>query len=117
MKEPAKGWPPAWLLLQGLQTLPAEDPVEAAQAAEAVWDAIQAGSWPFQALCDSLCADLLSPRWESRHGAATALREVLRTHASSAAVQAPLSADPSGDMVFCTAPNQATPGLSSLTLC
>ena len=86
-----------------MQTLPAEDPAETAQAAAAAWDAIQAGGWPFQALCNSLCAALLSPRWEFRHGAATALREVLRTHASSAAVQAPLSAEPSGDMVFCTA--------------
>ena len=79
------------------QEVPGKDPGAAARAAEAAWDAIQAGAWPFQALCDGLCADLVSPRWEARHGAAMALREVLRSHASSAAVQAPLSAQPSGD--------------------
>ena len=76
--------------------MPREDPGAAARAAEAAWDAIQAGAWPFQALCDGLCADLVSPQWEARHGAAMALREVLRSHASSAAVQAPISAHPSG---------------------
>lgn len=69
----------------------------AARAAEAAWEAIQAGAWPFQDLCDSLCTDLVSPQWEARHGAAMALREVLRSHACSAAVQAPLSAEPSGE--------------------
>ncbi len=78
------------------QEAPAEDPEAAAREAEAAWDAIQAGAWPFQALCDSLCTHLLSPRWESRHGAALVIREVLRSHACSAAVQAPLSAEPSG---------------------
>ena len=76
--------------------MPKGDPEAAARAAEAAWEAIQAGAWPFQDLCDSLCADLVSLRWEARHGAAMALREVLRSHACSAAVQAPLSAEPSG---------------------
>ena len=45
----------------------------------------------------SLCTDLLSPRSESRHGAALVIGEVLRSHTCSAAVQAPLSAEPSGE--------------------
>lgn len=52
--------------------------------------------WPFQALCDQLCLDVLHPLWEVRHGAAVALREVLSTHAAAAGVHAPLSAEPSG---------------------
>eukprot|EP00727_Mastigamoeba_balamuthi_P011730 m51a1_g718 putative tata-binding protein-associated factor 172 (1668) ;mRNA; r:443039-448869 len=45
------------------------------------------GRWPFEALCDSLCTELLNPAWEARHGAALGLREVLRFHASGAGMQ------------------------------
>ncbi|CAD7702492.1 unnamed protein product [Ostreobium quekettii] len=46
--------------------------------------------WPFKKLCDQFCADVLDPSWEVRHGAALGLREVLRSHAGSAAVDIPL---------------------------
>jgi TATA-binding protein-associated factor len=39
--------------------------------------------------CEKLAYSLFAPRWEERHGAAAALREVLRTHAASAAVPSP----------------------------
>lgn len=39
--------------------------------------------WPLDAFCSKLYLDLFHPRWETRHGAATALREVFKTHASS----------------------------------
>lgn len=40
--------------------------------------------WPFEAFCSRLYLDLFSPRWETRHGAATALRELLKTHSTGA---------------------------------
>lgn len=38
--------------------------------------------WPLDSFCSKLYLDLFNPRWETRHGAATALREVFKTHAS-----------------------------------
>lgn len=67
-----------------------------AEADEEEWKAIIAGAWPFQRLCDQLCVDLLDPVWEVRHGAALALREVLRTHAGCAGVEAPMADEVSG---------------------
>lgn len=68
----------------------------AAEDAEA-WQDIAGGQWPFQALCEQLCLDLLHPVWEARHGAGVALREVLRSQAACAGVCAPLAPDqPSG---------------------
>jgi hypothetical protein len=62
------------------------------EAAQAEWgQALEAGGWPFQPLCDQLCLQLLHPRWEARHGAALALREVLRSQAAAAGVHAPLA--------------------------
>ncbi|KAG1666532.1 hypothetical protein FOA52_014429 [Chlamydomonas sp. UWO 241] len=55
------------------------------------WRRILAGEWPFQRLCDQLCVDILDPVWEVRHGAAVALREVLRTQAGCAGVTAPMA--------------------------
>lgn len=78
-----------------------EESADAAPAAAVddadAWADIVAGHWPFQRLCEELCLDLLHPCWEARHGASVALREILRTHAASAAVCAPLQSDqPSG---------------------
>ena len=50
---------------------------------------VEAGGWPLARTCENLAYSLFAPRWEERHGAAAALREVLRTHAASAAVPAP----------------------------
>lgn len=44
----------------------------------------QAQEWPFESFCDQLMTDLFSPRWESRHGAATALREIFTCHGAGA---------------------------------
>ncbi|KAI3435532.1 hypothetical protein D9Q98_001597 [Chlorella vulgaris] len=54
------------------------------------------GRWPFQSLCDQLCLDVLHTAWEVRHGAALALREVLRSQAGAAAVHAPVAPQPGG---------------------
>lgn len=43
-----------------------------------VW--IDAVDWPLEAFCSKLYMDLFSPRWEIRHGSATALRELLKCH-------------------------------------
>ena len=40
--------------------------------------------WPFEGLCELVCLDLFSPYWEVRHGAALALRELLKVHGSGA---------------------------------
>lgn len=36
--------------------------------------------WPLQPFAENLCHDLFSQKWEVRHGAATALRELIRLH-------------------------------------
>lgn len=56
-------------------------------------EAIGAGAWPLQPLVDELCVDLLHSRWEIRHGAAAALREMLMSGAARAGVEIP-SPDP-----------------------
>ena len=63
----------------------------AAEAAEEEDEAaeVEAGGWPLARTCEKLAYSLFAPRWEERHGAAAALREVLRTHAASAAVPSP----------------------------
>jgi TATA-binding protein-associated factor len=63
----------------------------AAEAAEEEDEAaeVEAGGWPLARTCEKLAYSLFAPRWEERHGAAAALREVLRTHAASAAVPGP----------------------------
>ena len=69
----------------------------AAEAAEQEWiDIVAGGRWPFQSLCDQLCLDCLHPQWEVRHGAALALREVLRSQAGAAGVTAAPAAVPGG---------------------
>ena len=40
--------------------------------------------WPLESFCSRLYLDLFNPRWETRHGAATALRELLKTHSGGA---------------------------------
>ncbi|KAJ8978247.1 hypothetical protein NQ317_012603 [Molorchus minor] len=47
-------------------------------------EAGDAGDWPLEWFCDQLSQDLFSSCWETRHGAATALREVLTVHGSGA---------------------------------
>jgi TATA-binding protein-associated factor len=47
-------------------------------------DSIQGAEWPYDRLCDFLKVDLFDASWETRHGAAMGLREVLRTHGSGA---------------------------------
>lgn len=44
----------------------------------------QGGEWPLEAFTESLCQDLFSASWEVRHGAATALREIVRLHGRGA---------------------------------
>ena len=40
--------------------------------------------WPFERLMDFLTVDLFDHAWETRHGAAMAIREVMRTHGAGA---------------------------------
>ncbi|XP_008559324.1 TATA-binding protein-associated factor 172 [Microplitis demolitor] len=40
--------------------------------------------WPLESFSESLCQDLFSQKWEIRHGAATALRELVRLHGKGA---------------------------------
>ena len=40
--------------------------------------------WPFERLCELLIVDLFDLHWEVRHGAAMALREVIRVHGAGA---------------------------------
>ncbi|CAG9863360.1 unnamed protein product [Phyllotreta striolata] len=47
-------------------------------------EAGDAGDWPLEWFCDLLSQDLFSSSWETRHGAGTALREILSVHGSGA---------------------------------
>ena len=48
--------------------------------------------WPLGALCDDLSHDIFDANWEIRHGAAMALRDILKGHAGSAGKVATSSA-------------------------
>lgn len=41
---------------------------------------MDAVEWPLEPFCTKLYLDLFSPRWEVRHGSATSLRELLKSH-------------------------------------
>ncbi|XP_053692985.1 TATA-binding protein-associated factor 172 [Sabethes cyaneus] len=45
---------------------------------------VDATEWPLEVFCSKLYMDLFSPRWETRHGSATALRELLKSHSAGA---------------------------------
>lgn len=43
-------------------------------------DFADSADWPLEWFCDQLSQDLFSSSWETRHGAATALREIISIH-------------------------------------
>lgn len=47
------------------------------------------GGWPFFEFSEILCNELFSIAWETRHGAATLLREVIKQTGMSAGVVSP----------------------------
>ncbi|KAF7881162.1 uncharacterized protein EAF02_007053 [Botrytis sinoallii] len=48
----------------------------------------QEGSeWPYERLCEFLVVDLFDPQWETRHGAAMGLRDIIRVHGAGAGRQ------------------------------
>ncbi|KAI1337755.1 SNF2 family domain-containing protein [Xylariaceae sp. FL0016] len=47
-------------------------------------DELQGSEWPYDRLCDFLKIDIFDPQWETRHGAALGLREILRVHGAGA---------------------------------
>jgi TATA-binding protein-associated factor len=51
-------------------------------------DTLEGAEWPYERLCDFLKVDLFDPSWETRHGAAMGLRELIRVHGAGAGRQA-----------------------------
>ncbi|EON98140.1 putative tata-binding protein-associated factor mot1 protein [Phaeoacremonium minimum UCRPA7] len=47
-------------------------------------DNLEGAEWPYERLCEFLKVDLFDPQWETRHGAAMGLREVIRVHGGGA---------------------------------
>lgn len=45
---------------------------------------VDAVNWPLENFCGCLYVDLFNAKWEIRHGAATALRELINQHGSGA---------------------------------
>ena len=41
---------------------------------------VETEEWPLESFSDELMSDLFSPNWEVRHGASTALREIVKLH-------------------------------------
>jgi TATA-binding protein-associated factor len=60
-------------------------PVIAIKSELEVDDDIEGTEWPYERLCEFLKIDLFDSTWETRHGAAMGLREVLRVHGAGAA--------------------------------
>jgi hypothetical protein len=83
---------PQAVMTEAEEAAAAEDEAQAA--------AIARGAWAFQQLADDLCYDVLDPAWHVRHGAALALREVLRSQAGAAGIEAPVASEPSGQSFF-----------------
>ncbi|XP_054706279.1 TATA-binding protein-associated factor 172-like [Uloborus diversus] len=49
---------------------------------DSLWE--ESKQWPFESFSDGLVSDLFNPSWGVRHGAATALREIVRIHGRGA---------------------------------
>ncbi|KAK7430006.1 TATA-binding protein-associated factor mot1 [Neonectria magnoliae] len=47
-------------------------------------ETVDGSEWPYERLCDFLKVDIFDPSWETRHGAAMGLREVIRVHGGGA---------------------------------
>ncbi|KAI1410650.1 hypothetical protein F5Y13DRAFT_202118 [Hypoxylon sp. FL1857] len=47
-------------------------------------DELQGSEWPYERLCEFLKIDIFDAQWETRHGAALGLREILRVHGAGA---------------------------------
>ncbi|KAI0115018.1 hypothetical protein F4814DRAFT_448855 [Daldinia grandis] len=47
-------------------------------------DELQGSEWPYERLCEFLKIDIFDTQWETRHGAALGLREILRVHGAGA---------------------------------
>ncbi|KAI1082259.1 hypothetical protein F5B20DRAFT_29430 [Whalleya microplaca] len=47
-------------------------------------DELQGSEWPYERLCEFLKVDIFDTQWETRHGAALGLREMLRVHGAGA---------------------------------
>lgn len=45
---------------------------------------VDGAGWPYERLGDFLMVDLFDPQWETRHGAAMGLREIIRVHGAGA---------------------------------
>lgn len=70
-----------------------EDKIKDESALTIDIDAGDAGDWPLEWFCDQLSQDLFSSSWEARHGAATALREILTVHGKGAGKSIYLTAE------------------------
>lgn len=60
--------------------LPIKSELQTEEEAEGV-------EWPFERLTEFLMIDLFDPQWETRHGAAMGLREIIRVHGRGAGRQ------------------------------
>ncbi|KAG6003430.1 hypothetical protein E4U21_002024 [Claviceps maximensis] len=47
-------------------------------------DTMEGVEWPYERLCDFLKVDLFDSSWETRHGAAMGLRDIVRVHGAGA---------------------------------
>lgn len=60
---------------------------------------VQSEEWPLEAFTESLAQDLFSASWVVRHGAATALREVVRLHGKGGGRSASMLTSQVNDLV------------------
>lgn len=74
--------------LPKLQTVLVKQPSEDKLVMESITDTTLAfdelEDWPFESFCIDLCNDLFNPAWEIRHGASSALREIIKLHGDGA---------------------------------
>lgn len=57
--------------------VPIKSEIEAEESLEGL-------QWPYERLCEFLKSDLFDPSWDTRHGAAMGLREIIRVHGAGA---------------------------------
>lgn len=63
---------------------PSEDKILIDNVSDGTMSMDELEEWPFESFCVELCSDLFNPAWEIRHGASSALREIIKLHGSSA---------------------------------
>lgn len=76
-------------------------------------DVDESMEWPLEWFCDQMSQDLFSCSWETRHGAATALREIISVHGRGAGKSMNLTSKQVKTVLFHLVPGYSTFNLTA----